>query len=108
MRRKTRLLSSLGRFEPLKEIASFAESGMPGFEMTSNLGFVMHSGTPRAIVNRLGAEIVRAQELPEVRETLARQATLIASLGPADYDALMRAEIAKIQRIVREAKIKLD
>ena len=51
---------------------------------------------------------MRAQELPEVRDTLAKQATIIASLGPADYDALMRAEILKIQRVVREAKIKLD
>jgi tripartite-type tricarboxylate transporter receptor subunit TctC len=101
-------VTSLGRFEPLKEVPTFAESGMPGFELTSNLGFVMHSGTPRDIVNRLGAEIVRAQELPEVRDPLAKQATKIASLGPADYDALMRAEILKIQRVVREAKIKLD
>ena len=101
-------VTSLGRFEPLKDVPTFAESGMPGFELTSNLGFVMHSGTPREIVNRLGAEIVRAQELPEVKEPLARQATKIASLGPAEYDTLMRAEIAKIQKIVREAKIKLD
>jgi len=101
-------VTSLGRFDLLKDIPTFAESGMPGFEMTSNLGFVMHSATPRDIVNRLGLEIVRAQELPEVKDTLAKQATKIASLGPADYDALMRAEIAKIQRIVREAKIKLD
>ena len=76
--------------------------------MTTNLGYVMHSGTPRDIVNRLGAEIVRAQELPEVKDTLAKQATRIAFLGPADYDAVMRAEIAKIQRIAREAKIRLD
>jgi tripartite-type tricarboxylate transporter receptor subunit TctC len=101
-------VTSLGRFEPMKDVPTFAESGMPGFEMTSNLGFVMHSGTPRDIVARLGAEIVRAQELPEVKEPLAKQATKIASLGPAEYDSLMRAEIVKIQRVVREAKIKLD
>jgi tripartite-type tricarboxylate transporter receptor subunit TctC len=101
-------VTSLGRFEPLKDVPSFAESGMPGFEMTSNLGFVAHSATPKDIIAKLGAEIVRAQELPEVRDALAKQATKIASLGPADYDALMRAEILKIQRVVREAKIKLD
>ena len=48
------------------------------------------------------------QELPEVKEPLAKQATKIASMGSADYDAVMRSEIAKIQRVVREAKIKLD
>lgn len=68
----------------------------------------MRSATPREVVERLGAEIVRALQIPEVRESLFKQGISATPMGPAEYDAMVRAEIPKIQKIVRSAGIQLD
>jgi tripartite-type tricarboxylate transporter receptor subunit TctC len=47
-------------------------------------------------------------ELAEVRENLLKQGIYPSFMGPAQLDAYIRAEIPKIQKIVREAKIKLE
>ena len=85
-----------------------AESGFPEFEMTSKLGVFARSATPKELVNRLSDEIVRALQIPEVRESLFRQGIAATPMGSAEYDAIIRAEIPKIQKIVRDAGIRLD
>jgi tripartite-type tricarboxylate transporter receptor subunit TctC len=47
-------------------------------------------------------------QLPDVKESLIKGGILPAPLGPEAFDAVMRADVRKIQKIVKEAKIKLD
>jgi len=101
-------VTSQTRSDLVKDVPTMAESGFPEFELTGKLGVFARSATPKEIVNRLGAEIVRALQIPEVRESLFKQGIAAAPLGPAEYDAMIRAEIPKIQKIVREAGIKLE
>ena len=84
------------------------EAGFPEFEMTSKLGVFARSATPKELVNRLSAEIVKALQLPDVKESLFRQGIAATPMGSAEYDAIIRAEIPKIQKIVRQAGIKLE
>ena len=57
----------------LPELPTIAESGLKGYEMLNWLGMFAPAGTPRAVVDRLGAEVIRSVRLPEVRERLNAQ-----------------------------------
>ena len=101
-------VTSQTRSDLAKDVPTLAESGFPDFELTGKLGVFARSATPKELINRLGAEIVRALQIPEVRESLFKQGISATPMGPAEYDAIIRAEIPKIQKIVREAGIRLD
>ena len=101
-------VTSQARSDQVKDVPTLDESGLAGFELTSKLGMFVRSGTPKDVINRLGAEVVRALQIPEVKESLFRQGISTTPLGPAEYDAMIRAEIPKIQMIVKRAGIKLD
>jgi tripartite-type tricarboxylate transporter receptor subunit TctC len=100
-------VTSTGRSDLVRDIPTLAESGYPDFELTAKLGVYVRSQTPKEIVDKLGTEIVRALNSPEVKESLFRQGITASPMGPAEYDALIRKEIPRIQKIVREAGITL-
>ena len=101
-------VTSRMRAEQLKNVPTLAESGFPEFDLTSNLGAVVRAGSPKDTIDHVSAEMLRAMQLPEVRDALLKAGILPAPAGPEEFDAIMRADVRKIQKIVREAKIKLD
>ena len=101
-------VSSRQRVERYKDVATLAEAGMPGFELTGNQGITVPAATPKAVVERLGMEILRAVGTPLFKETLARQGLTPAPLNSAEYDALLRAEFTKMQKMFRDTAVKLD
>lgn len=101
-------VTSQTRTALLKDVPSMAESGYPEFELSGKLGVFARSAIPQDIIDRLGVEIVRALNLSEVKSSLFKQGIEAAPLGPAEFDALIRAEIPRIRKIVMEAGIKLD
>ncbi|MDB5865987.1 MAG: hypothetical protein JWO70_3793, partial [Betaproteobacteria bacterium] len=101
-------ITSGKRVDQLKNVPTLAESGLPDFELTSNLGAVVRSGSPKDTINHLSAELLRAMQLPDVRETLLKAGMYPAPAGPEEFDAVMRADVRKIQKIVKDAKIKLE
>ena len=101
-------VTSQARTSLVPDVPTMAESGYPEFELTGKLGVFARSAVPKETVERLGAEIVRALQLPEVKASLFKQGIDAAPLGPAEFDALIRAEIPRIRKIVQAAGIKLD
>ncbi len=101
-------VSSRQRIERYKDVATLAESGMRDFELTGNQGVTVPAATPKTIIERLSSEILRAAASPAVKETLARQGLTPAPLGSGDYDALLRAEFAKMQKMFRDAAVKIE
>ena len=101
-------VTSRVRFDEVKDVPTLAESGLPDFELIAILGVVAPAATPRATIDRLSAEIVRAAQLPEVKGSLLKQGIYPSPMGPGEFDAFIRAEIQKIQKLVREANIKLE
>ena len=84
-------VTSLIRSDVLPDVPSVAEAGYPGFEALNWFGVVARAG-PRPAIERLNAEIVRAMELPEVKDQMARQGMQLALMSPDAYDAFLRAE----------------
>lgn len=105
---KSVAVTSAARSNLVKDTPTMAESGYPDFELTAKLGVYMRSATPREIVERMSAEVLRALNSVDVKESLFRQGIEAAPMGSAEYDAMIRQEIPRIQKIVRDAGIKLD
>ena len=96
------------RSEAVPEVPTFAESGLPGYDASSWNGIVVPSGTPRPIVDKLNAEIVKIMQMPAVLERLAPDGTLAISSTPEEFAAFIKSEQAKWSKVVREAKITIN
>jgi tripartite-type tricarboxylate transporter receptor subunit TctC len=92
----------------LPEAPSVAESGIPGFEATVFFGWLAPAGTPRAVIDRLNREVVRALALPDVREKLAGMGNEIVGNTPEQFSQQITAEVAQWQKLVRERGLKFD
>ncbi len=84
------------------------ESGLQGFVVSSGFGMFAPAGTPRPIIDRIHAALVKALNDPAVKENLAKQGAEIVASTPEDYDRFNRAEIAKWLKVAAEAGITPD
>ncbi len=98
-------VTSSRRSSALPEVPTVAESGFPGYEVTSWYGLLAPAGTPPEIVGRLRDEVVRILALPDVAELLVRQGMSPVGNTPAQFAAEIRADVERWARIVREARI---
>jgi len=99
---------SFARTAQLPGLPTVAESGYPGFEASNWYGAMIRSATPRAIIERLSAEIGKALQSAETRDSLARGGLDTAYLGTADFDAYIRNEMQRNARIVAALKLRMD
>jgi tripartite-type tricarboxylate transporter receptor subunit TctC len=88
------------------EIPTIAEQGLPGFDVSGWFGLFTTGATPAAIVNRLNSEIVAILQLPEVKERFLADGSRAVGNTPAEFDAHIKAEIARWARVVKAANIK--
>lgn len=101
-------VTSAKRSDTLPQVPTIAESGYPGFDATNWFGAVVRSATPRPAVDRLSAELGKALNLPEVRETLSRVGMVPAPMTPAEFDAHLRREMEVNGRIIKRLGLKVD
>ncbi len=99
-------VTSARRLSALPEVPTVAESGVSGFEFYSWYGLWAPGGTPRAIVEKLNAEVNRAMADPELRERLAAQGFDTQALSPEAFGRFVQDDSQSIGRIVRDANIK--
>ena len=101
-------VGTTSRSSVLPEAPTVAESGIPGFEATVFFGWLAPAGTPRAVIDRLNREVVRALALPDVREKLAGMGNEIVGNTPEQFSQQITAEVAQWQKLVRERGLKFD
>ena len=87
-------------------IPTIAESGIPGFSVTSWFGVAAPARTPRPIVDRLHAEFVRALHSPELNERIKGMGADPVGNTPEQYTAFMQDEIVKWGKVIKAAGIK--
>jgi len=95
---------------PLPEFdaPTVASSGLPGFQFSSWFTIVAPAGTPKPIVARLNAEILKALADPEVRAQLKNQGLTIRGSSPDELAAATREQLARYAKLFKEAGIKAD
>jgi tripartite-type tricarboxylate transporter receptor subunit TctC len=89
-------------------VPTVASSGLPGFHFNSWFTVMAPAGTPKAIVDRLNAEIVKALADPEVRARLRDQGLTVRGSTPEELGAATREQLAKYARLMKEAGIKSE
>jgi tripartite-type tricarboxylate transporter receptor subunit TctC len=87
-------------------VPTIAEAGGPGYESTIWLGIMAPAGTPKAIVDRLNAEINKAIERPDVKAAWDQQGAVPLIMSPVEFDAYLRKDIEKWAQVVQSAGIK--
>ncbi len=107
---KLRLLavSSLKRLSSWPDAPPMSEAGLPGYEEHSWQGVVAPAKTPRPILMRLHAEIVKALNSPDFRDRQIAEGSEVGGGTPEAFAQLIRSEIAKWIRVVKDANIKVE
>lgn len=106
---KLRAIATTGqkRLSFLQDVPAANET-LPGFEVVNWYGMVVPAGTPREVVARLHAEIVKAMGIPEIREKLIALGTDPVGSTPAQFGAFRKSEEAKWARVIKRANIRPD
>lgn len=104
-----RAVTSAQRIPAMPELPTVAESGVPNYEATAWFAFFAPAATPREVVGKLNGEIGRILDMPEIRDRLSSQGTVRIVGGPPErLDHLVKSEIAKWSKIVRESGARAD
>jgi len=92
----------------LPDVPTAAEAGLGEFDVTTWYGILAPAGTPRPIITRLNAELVKVMHAPDLQERLATLATDPLTSTPEEFAAYLDREIAKWGDVVRKAGLKAD
>ncbi len=105
---KLRALAVTGpkRTPAVPDMPTVAESGIPGYEVTTWYGVSAPAKTPRPIIDRLNSEIVRALNSPDLRKQLQNSGADPAGNTPEQYTAYVQNEIAKWAKVIKAAGLK--
>ena len=101
-------VTSAQRLSILSDVPTMAEAGLPGFESSNWQGIIAPAATPRAIVNKINADMNKVLDMPEVRERIVAQGNQVGGGSPEEFGALIQSEMAKWGKVVREAGIRAD
>lgn len=101
-------ISMAKRSPAMPEVATIAESGVPGFHMTSWAGIVAPRGMPAAIIARLNSEIAAVIQQGDLRDKLAGQGFFPQTSTPQEFAAHIRSELVRTRKVVQAAGIPVE
>jgi tripartite-type tricarboxylate transporter receptor subunit TctC len=101
-------VTSPRRHPSLPEIPSIAEAALPGYQTGSWYGILAPAGTPREVVNRINAAVVKLVNAADIRDALIAQGGDPETSTPEELARLMKEELARSAQIVKAAGVKPD
>jgi tripartite-type tricarboxylate transporter receptor subunit TctC len=105
---KALAVSGAKRSQSAPDLPTIAESGVPGYEFTSWNGVHVPAGTPKAVVTKIQAELVRVVALPDVKERMFGLGMEVAGSTPEQLGALVKSDIAKWGKVIKDAGVRVD
>jgi tripartite-type tricarboxylate transporter receptor subunit TctC len=100
--------SEAERAPTLSEVPTFAEAGFPTVVSTNWFGFSAAAGIPEAVAERWRVAIAEALASDQVKERFGTIGVRPGTLGPAEYTALIRSELARWREVIRAGNISAD
>ena len=100
--------STSKRSAAMPELPTVAEAGLPGYALDPWFGLLTSAKTPRPIVAKLNAEVKRILGLPDINKQLLALGAEPTPTTPEGFDELVRGEIQKFSKIIRDANIKVE
>ena len=98
-------VTTLKRMSSFPDLPTIDEAGVKGYEVVLWYGVLGPKGLPKAIVERWNAEIRKATKLPDMRERLLSEGFEIDDSPPSVFQAVLKRDVAKWQKVVKEAKV---
>ena len=101
-------VTSATRSSALPDVPTMDEAGLPGFEVMGWNGLVAPARTPKPIINKLNAEIVRILRAPEMMKLLKEKGVDVVGGTPEHFAGVIRTDVEKWREIVKTSGIKID
>ncbi len=101
-------VTSRRRAEALPEVPTLDEIGLKDFEAVAWNGLGAPAKTPREVIARINADVVKIVHSPDMKERLKADGSDPVGSTPAEYAAFLRAEIAKWAKVIKFAEVKAD
>ena len=101
-------VTTLKRLDTLKDVPTMIESGFPGFEVTPWFGILTTGGTPPAVVQKINADINKLLTQKDVIDRFAGQGMEPAPWSPEQFSKVLRADIVKWAKVVKDSGATLD
>jgi tripartite-type tricarboxylate transporter receptor subunit TctC len=101
-------VSSKKRTPLAPEVPSVNEAGVPGYDVTVWFGVLTVAGTPREIVQRLNAEMVKVLTSPEIKERFGKTGVEVVAGTPEHFQQYLNAEVDRWAKVIQAAGIKAD
>lgn len=96
------------RYPTLPEVPTVAESGLPGYEAAQWYGLFAPAGTPGTVVSRIESDVAALVENKSLRGGLAQRGAEMMFGSSAQFSAVVKADLAKWARVVKETGAKAD
>jgi tripartite-type tricarboxylate transporter receptor subunit TctC len=90
------------------DLPTLSEAGLPGFDISTWWGFMAPAGTPKEIVAKWNAEVARILASPEMKAFFAQQGAEPSPTSPEAFGAMIKSEITKYAKIVKDSGAKVD
>ena len=102
-------VASLQRQPLVPDVPTFIEAGVPNFEARSWFGIAAPAGTPRPIIDRIAADVLRVVQTPDYRKRVVLDLGLDPfEMGPDQFAAFLVKDRAKYEQRIKNANVKLD
>ena len=101
-------ITAAKRHTLVPELRTVSEAGLTGYEVTEWFGMLLPAGTPKEIVTRLNAEVVKILTAPEMSERLVGQGFEVIANTPDAFAIALRNDIAKWGNVVKQANLRLE
>ncbi|MCX7140497.1 MAG: tripartite tricarboxylate transporter substrate binding protein [Proteobacteria bacterium] len=101
-------VSTTRRVPALPDVPTIAEAGVPGYEASGFFGLVGPPGLSPALVAKINAAVVRIVKDPAMGKYLSEQGAEPLTSTPAEYAALIRDEVTKWTKVVKDSGAKID
>jgi len=107
---RVRALATTGkkRSTIMPDVPTVSEAGVPGYEAPIWLGMMAPRGTPRPVIDRLNAEIMKIIARPDVKKAWAEQGAEPLTMTPGEFEKYLNDDIAKWAKVIQGAGIKVD
>ena len=99
-------IANAARSDLLPQVATMAELGFAGFELSTWYGIAAPAGTPRAVVDKLAATIAEVLRSPAARDKISKAGAEVFSKGPDDYAAYVREDATRLLPLIESAGLR--
>jgi len=101
-------VSTKDRFAPLPDLPTVEQGGIKGYDGSSWQGVVMPANTPRDMVAKANAELVKMLKSPDMREKILLQGGIAIGNSPDEFAAYMKSEIDKWAKVAKAANVRVE